>query len=398
MMLSVIVPTRNEEPNIEDLIRRTDSACLGLDAELVFVDDSTDRTPEVITRVAGGVRLPVRLIRRPTPAGGLSGAVAEGIASSGAEFCVVMHGDLQHPPEVIPALLAAFEGSAAEVVVACRNGHFPGRSDNAADWFRSCVSRGARLLTHALFPMKLRGCSDPLSGFFAVRRATVNPDILRPSGSKFLLELLARHRLNVREVPFVRGRRMSGVSKTGLATWFSFVRQLGELRAGTAVLFAMVGAVGAVMNLMIMAMLHTAGVHYAVAAAVAAELTILSNFFLQEHLVFGTLRDKANSARIRFAQSFSYNNLDALLRLPFLFLAVDLLTVDPITAQAITLLAAFVLRYLFHSKIVYASASGRKITRLRQPVASLIRIKAPRAVFWLLRPGRDLPGPPDLAP
>lgn len=376
MMLSVIVPTRNEAPNVEDLIRRTAAACDGLAAELVFVDDSTDQTPEVITRVASGSKLPVRVIKRRTPGGGLSGAVADGIASSQAEFCVVMHGDLQHPPEVIPALMAEFEGSGADVVVASRSQS--GKTDGAAGWFRGGVSLGARRLTQSLFPLKLRGCSDPLSGFFAIRRATVNQAVLRPSGFKILLEILARHRLQVREVPFIRERRTAGRSKAGLGTGLSFVRQLGELRAGTAALFALVGAVGAVLNLLIMAMLLSAGAHYAVAAAVAAELTILSNFLMQEQVVFGTLRDKANGCRKRFAQSFSFNNLDALLRLPILFLAVDVLLIDPIAAQAVTLLAAFVLRYLFHSKIVYSSTRGKKSALLRQSREGFIRVETPQ--------------------
>ena len=377
MMLSVIIPTRNEAPNIEDLIRRTAAACHGYDAEVVFVDDSTDQTPEIISREADTTQLPIRVIKRKTPSGGLGGAVAEGIASSRAEYCVVMHGDLQHPPEVIPALMAEFDGSGADVVVAARS-RGQASKDRGTGWFRSCVSVGARRLTQSLFPLKLNGCTDPLSGFFAVRRAAVNHEVLRPSGYKILLEILARHRLRVREIPFALGRRIAGVSKADLRTGLSFVRQLGELRAGTAVLFALVGAVGAVMNLAIMALLLSAGAHYAVAAAVAAELTILSNFLMQEKVVFGTLRSKANGCRKRFVQSFSFNNLDALLRLPVLFLAVDVLLIDPIAAQAVTLLAAFVLRYLFHSRIVYAATPGRKSARLRQPSEGVIRVKAPQ--------------------
>lgn len=379
MMLSIIVPTRNEAPNIEHLISRTAAACGGLDAELVFVDDSTDQTPDLILYAAVHTRMPVRLITRRSPAGGLSGAVADGIASSGAEFCVVMHGDLQHPPEAIPALLAEIQGSGADVVVAARGHGRPSCRDGVGATFRRAVSLGARGLTRCLFPLRMRGCTDPMSGYFAIRRSAIKQEILRPSGFKILLEILARHRLRIREIPIRQDRRAAGASKARLQTGLSFVRQLGHLRAGTAVLFALVGAVGAVLNLMIMAFLHSAGIHYAVAAAVAAELTILSNFIMQEHVVFGTLREKVNGRRKRFVQSFSFNNLEALLRLPVLLFAVDVLLVDPIAAQAATLVGAFTLRYLFHAKIVYSSGCVNSPALARQSGEPAARINTQQA-------------------
>ena len=379
MMLTIIIPTRNEAPNIEHLICRTAAACDGLDAELVFVDDSTDRTPELILYSALHTRLPVRLITRRSPTGGLSGAVADGIASSNAEYCLVMHGDLQHPPEAIPALLAEIEGSGADVVVAARGIGRPSGQDGVRATFRRGVSLGARALTRCLFPLRMRGCSDPMSGFFAIRRSAIDQEILRPSGFKILLEILARHRLRIREIPIRQDRRTAGASKARLQTGLSFVRQLGQLRAGTAFLFAIVGAVGALMNLMIMAFLHSAGIHYAVAATVAAELTILSNFIMQEHVVFGTLRDKVNGRRKRFVQSFSFNNLEALLRLPVLLFAVDVLLIDPIAAQAATLVGAFTLRYVFHAKIVYSSGCATSPALTRQSSEPVARINPQQA-------------------
>lgn len=355
MKLSVIVPTYNEAPNIENLISRVAETCRDVDAEIIFVDDSTDDTPEIIARVASATSMRVSVMHRTTPVGGLSGAVIEGLMSSSAEYCVVMDGDLQHPPELIPVLLMELERGGGDVIVASRYCGRGGSSHGLANWYRRAVSTGATLVTRTLFPVRLRGCSDPMTGFFGLRRTAVDYSVLRPSGFKILLEILARQSLAVSEIPFIFGRRMAGESKANLSQGLRFVRQVGELRVGTAGLFAAVGAVGTVLNLLIMALMLHLGVHYVFAAVVAAELTIMSNFLLQERLVFGTIRHKANTRRTRFIHSFAFNSLEAMLRLPVLMLAVETLLINTVLAQAVTLLGAFALRYLYHVKIVYLS-------------------------------------------
>lgn len=363
MKLSVIVPTRNEAPNVQQLIGRAAEACRHIDAELVFVDDSTDSTRDVIAAAAATEPIRIRVIHRETPAGGLSGAVVDGVRSSAAEFCMVMSGDLQHPPELIPALLAELEDNDADIVVASRYGAGGGSSGGGgagvATWSRRVLSAGATRITLALFPLRLRGCSDPMTGFFGLRRSAIECSALRPSGFKILLEILARHQLRVSEVPFTLGPRTAGKSKAGVGQGLRFLRQLGELRAGTALLFAAVGAVGAMLNLLIMAFLLSTGTHFVAAAVVAAQLTIVSNFLMQENIVFGTLPHKANGLRTRFLQSFCFNNLEALARLPVLMLAVNVLTIDAVPAQAATLVAAFAVRYLYHSRIVYSARPAR---------------------------------------
>lgn len=356
MKLSVIVPTANEAPNIERLVDRVAAACLDMDAEIVFVDDSTDDTPEVIHRVACVAPLPVRMIHRIAPENGLRGAVLEGLLSSSSDYCLVMDGDLQHPPELIPVLLAELEGGSADVVLASRYcGH--GSSPNGlANFYRRLVSGGAALLTRVLFPSKLRGCSDPLTGFFALRRSTVDYDRLRPCGVKILLEILSRHRLVISEVPFILEKRTAGKSKRGVRAGLDFLLQLTQLRIGRAGVFAGVGAVGAALNILIMGLLLGAGAHYVFAAIVAAELTIVSNFLMQERLVFGSVLHKANTRTTRFLHSFGFNNAEAALRLPVLMFAVETLGVNSVIAQGLTLLAAFAVRYVYHSKVVYRSA------------------------------------------
>src|SRR5690606_13265855 len=80
---------------------------------------------------------------------------------------------------------------------------------------------------------------------------------------------------------------------------------------------------------------------------------ILTNFALQERLVFHDLRHEGKSFWLRFLMSVSYNGADAALRLPVLYLIVEFTPIPSVIAQGITLVVAFIVRFLFHSRVVY---------------------------------------------
>lgn len=359
--LTVIVPTFNEALNVPELVRQLAEALEGQDAEVLFVDDSTDDTPEVVRQVASTAALPVRLIHRDTPVGGLSGAVQVGLAASTAPWCVVMDGDLQHPPGLVPSLLATARDEGVDVVVASRYMN-DGSSSGLANATRRMVSSVSTAVTRAMFPVRLADCSDPMTGFFAVRREAVQLDRLRPRGFKILLEILARHRLAVAEIPFVFGARFAGDSKASFAQGARFLTQLAALRFGRMSRFAIIGGLGALANIAIVWLLLQLGAAYLVAAIAAAELTIVMNFLLQERFVFADLRHEGKGPWRRFAHSFAFNNIETALRLPVLALLVSTMHVAAVPATALTLLVAFVARFTFHSRVVYRPRSRRRRT------------------------------------
>ena len=362
--ISVIVPTFNEAPNVAELVARVSSTVASLDGirvEIIFVDDSTDNTPQVIEAVAATASLPVRLIHREEPVGRLGAAVVEGIRASSADWCVVMDGDLQHPPEMIPVLLASGRAQGADVVVASRYCG-DGSASGLAGGVRRVVSSGSTLLTRAMFPRRLRNCTDPMTGFFAVRRDAVHLGDLHPRGFKILLEVLARQSLQVVEEPFVFGERKAGESKAGLAEGMRFLRQLIGLRLGRMSQFALVGLVGTVLNLALMAVLLATGVHYLPAAIIATEVTILTNFAMSEWWVFDDLRQEGRSWLVRFLQFFTFNNAEALVRLPVLLLLVEVVGVRSLLAQALTLLLGFLARFVFVSRVVYRPRRHRSLS------------------------------------
>jgi dolichol-phosphate mannosyltransferase len=375
MSATIIVPTFNEAPNVAELVRRLNGAVAPGDAEILFVDDSTDDTPEAITAAAAWSPVPVRMIHRETPVGGLSGAVVEGMQSSTGDWCVVMDGDLQHPPEMVPVLLSSGDGTGADVVVASRHVG-GGSSEGLSGLGRHLVSNGSIAVTRAMFPNRLRNCTDPMTGFFAIRRTSVDVGKLKPQGFKILLEILARQKLRVVEEPFIFAERHAGESKADFRQGIRFLRQLAALRFGRMSRFAVIGAVGAVANLAIMAGLIALGTEYLIAAVVAAAITIIGNFFLQEAFVFRDLRHEGRAFWHRFAASTGFNSLEALLRLPLLWLIVEFTPIPSVIAQAVTILVAFVLRFVFMSRVVYRP---RRTTPVSPLLADAVAPTAPVA-------------------
>ncbi|WP_298943937.1 glycosyltransferase family 2 protein [uncultured Microbacterium sp.] len=353
MDLSIIVPTFNEAPNVAELVRRTTAAVAGIDAEIVFVDDSTDDTPDVIRRVAAEAAIPVRVIHRAEGVGGLGGAVLEGFRAASAEVCVVIDGDLQHPPESIPDLYARFGEGDADVVVASRY-VAGGAARGLADKTRVFVSKASTALTKAMFPIRLKDTTDPMTGFFLIDRNAIALEGLQPRGFKILLEILARKTLRVAEVPFTFADRFAGESKASVRQGIHFLAQLTALRFGKMSLFAVIGGLGAVANVAIVWALTSAGVGYITAAVIAAEVTIIANFLLIERFVFHDMRHDASGVGSRFAKSFLFNNAEAVIRIPIVALMVSTSHISAVVATAITLVVAFFVRFVFHSLVVYA--------------------------------------------
>lgn len=352
MRLSIIVPTFNEAPNIAELGRRIGVAMGGAETEIIFVDDSSDDTPAVIASIAPTAPLPVRLIHRDHAVGGLGGAVLEGMRAAQSDACLVIDGDLQHPPEKIPEMLARYERGDVDVVIASRYAG-GGTASGLADATRVMVSKTSTMLTRSMFPVRLKDVTDPMTGFFLVDRRAIDHDLLKPRGFKILLEILARRNVRVAEVDFDFADRFAGESKASFRQGIHFLTQLAALRFGKMSLFAVIGGLGAVANIVIVWALTHLGVNYVVAAIIAAEVTIVANFLLQERIVFPEMRGAASGVWSRFAKSFGFNNAEAVIRIPIMAFMVNSGHISAVVATAITLVVAFFVRFVFHSLVVY---------------------------------------------
>ncbi len=233
--VTVIVPTRNERDNVRPLVDAVAEATAelrnaGRRVDVLFVDDSDDGTADVVRAVAADSRLPVAVMHRTGVDrwGGLGGAVVDGFAAASGELAVVIDGDLQHPPSIIPQLVEAAgpAGSPARLVVASRR--IPGGSDGVGlSPLRRRLSIAVAGFVRLLFPRRVRRVADPLSGCFAVSLRALDLGRLQPDGFKVLVEVLATHpELAVHESPYVFQGRNEGVSK---ASWRQGVTLLGHL-------------------------------------------------------------------------------------------------------------------------------------------------------------------------
>ncbi len=220
--VTIIVPTYNERENLAALARRVFAAVDSATAELLIVDDnSPDGTADEAARLA--VSYPIRcLIRRGER--GLATAVIAGIREARGEIIVVMDADLSHPPERVPALIDALRDERVQMAVGSR--FVPGgKVDLYWPLHRRVISRVGRWLARPLTRV-----NDMASGFFALRRRDVNPDILRPVGYKILLEIVVRHRwTNVVELPITFTDRAAGHTKLNLAEQWRYIRHLARL-------------------------------------------------------------------------------------------------------------------------------------------------------------------------
>jgi dolichol-phosphate mannosyltransferase len=386
----VIVPTRNEAGNVECLAHRVAESVMGLEASVLFVDDSSDDTPDVVRRVAAEAAIPISLLHREPHerTGGLGGAVVAGLAEAKTEWVVVMDGDLQHPPEVIPAMLELAAGGACDIVIASRYGG-AGSAAGLSSPFRELVSSGSTTLARAIFPRRLAGVSDPMSGFFALRVAAVDLPRLRPKGFKILFEILARTAdLRVAEEPYTFGTRHDGSSKASWREGVRFVQQLIGLRASTTgsvgrlLRFAAVGASGLFVNLLVLRLLldlpipwHTGG-RDSLAEVVATQIAICWNFLLTERWAF-RLRMRQGSTRRRFLLFWASSSAALIAQLPLAAGVRAISGVSYLVATAVVLVALMLARFVVYDRLLYSARKATQNPDIAQPeLARVARLGA----------------------
>ncbi len=305
VLLTLVVPTRNEAENVTGLVGGLRQSLAGIEYRVVFVDDSTDGTPDMIRGLAEGDGRVVLVHREGAEReGGLSTAVTTGMEqfSGDSEFTCVMDADMQHPPEKVREMLEVARSGEADVVVASR--YAPGGSyEGLAGRTRRAVSVGSKYLAQLVFK-EARKTSDPMTGFFLVRNEAISGIQFRPTGFKVLLEILVcAPELRVAEVPFGFQARNAGVSKASLRQGFEYLTHILSLfwyvpSAGRFWKFALVGASGVVVNSVVLVTLaEVFDAHKVIAWMFAVGLSILSNFLLNNAF---TWRDVRHSSRIHF--------------------------------------------------------------------------------------------------
>jgi dolichol-phosphate mannosyltransferase len=290
LALTVVIPTLNEAGNLVPLIERLSLALAGIEWEAIFVDDgSSDGTAELITGIAQDDRR-IRLIRR-IGRRGLSSAVVEGALASTAPVIAVIDADLQHDETILPLLYRGIEHQGHELAVGTR--YCQGGSTGEWDEARRKISRFA---TRLAAPIMKTPLSDPMSGFFAVRRDVLLDAAphLSSVGYKILLDLVASHprTLSVAEFGYTFGVRTSGDSKLDQMVALEYIellldKTIGKFVPVKLVQFGAIGTVGVGVHLgLLYLFLNAAGVAFASAQAAAVIGAMTFNFALNNRFTY----------------------------------------------------------------------------------------------------------------
>lgn len=338
---SLVVPTYNESGNIEKIIWILSSLLdqvLPNNYELIIVDDnSPDRTWEIAQNLSPHYPN-LRVMRRQSERG-LSTAVIRGWQVARGEVLGVIDGDLQHPPEVLLKMLEAIE-QGADLAVASR--HVEG--GGVSDWslVRRFLSRGAQMMGLVVLPQVISRVSDPMSGYFLVRRDAIVDQLLDPVGYKILIEVLGRGNIeHIAEVGYVFQEREEGESKV---TWKQYkdylhhllrlrfssgrmgrLRQRFNLPIGRFIRFVLVGFSGMAVDMGMLYMLYDLlGVGLTRSAILAAELAIINNFFWNDRWTFKDLSNKQHGWR-KAVKRFAKFNIICLMGLILKVLLLNIL-------------------------------------------------------------------------
>ncbi|RXE55414.1 dolichyl-phosphate beta-D-mannosyltransferase [Methanoculleus taiwanensis] len=365
--LSVIIPTFNEEENIAAIVEAVDDVLTasGLRGEILIVDDnSRDGTIGIAEGLAArktNVRLIVRMHDH-----GLSQSVVDGFSHARSGIFQVIDADFSHPPELIPSFYEAIQRS-NDVAIGSR--YMKGGSIEAWPLKRRIISLGATAFGRALFP----DITDPVSGFFAVRRSVVADAPLKPRGYKILMEVLGKGRWDsFVEIPFVFKDREEGESKLKPATILDYLKQCSDIaffslrhRNGAVwhewkkiFSFGLVGISGILVNMGLLYLLtEYAGLYYLLSALIAIELSIMNNFFWNDVWTFKSPKNLRLERKLHRFASFQFVAIGGLLiNLTVLYVLTEIAGVYYLLANLAGILIAFAWNYMVNRHYTWKSA------------------------------------------
>jgi len=326
ILLSLVIPTYKERDNIKNVVtilsQLLDESIPG-DYELIVVDDdSPDHTWQVAESLTREYQQ-LRVMRRQNERG-LSSAVIRGWQAARGRVLGVIDGDLQHPPEVLTQLLRAIQ-KGADMAVGSR--HVDGGGVSSWSFVRRFLSRGAQLLGLIILPDVLSRVSDPMSGYFMVRRSSIAGVTLNPVGYKILLEVIGRGKIGeIAEVGYVFSERVKGESKVTSKQYIDYIQHLLRLRLATGRLgkisqrinfpvgrfirFGLVGLSGVFVDMTLLYLLSdpsTLALPLTRSKIIAGEIAILNNFFWNDAWTFADVSTQQHEWGQRMKRFLKFN-------------------------------------------------------------------------------------------
>jgi len=305
--LAIIIPTYNERDNVQAMVTCLESALQGINWEIIFVDDdSPDGTAELVRSLSqadGRIRCVQRIKRK-----GLSSACIEGILASSAPYIAVMDADMQHDESILPRMLAALKDQPLDIIIGSR--YIEGGSTGKLSPTRVWISRAATSLSRLVLSQTI---TDPMSGFFMLRRSFFEEIMRKLSGRgfKILLDILVSAAGGVRfsEQPYNMRSRTHGESKLGAVVIWEYLmlllyKGLGRIIPARFISFAAVGFSGIFVNILFLWILHRIyAADFVLSQTVATLIAMTSNYVLNNQFTFS---ERKHRGRKFFYGLFSF--------------------------------------------------------------------------------------------
>jgi len=287
--LSVVIPTFNEAQNVPLVVARLTQALTGIRWEVIFVDDNSPDGTAAVVRDIAALNARVRCIRR-IGRRGLAGACIEGLLASSASAIAIMDADLQHNETLLPRMLDDIR-EGADLTIGSRFAE-GGGADGGLSRSRRRRSRLATEVAKRTLGVRL---SDPMSGFFMMRRSLL--DAIAPKlstqGFKLLLDIVASSppSLRIVERPFEFRPRIHGHSKLDSLVVLEFLGLIlaklsGDWLSIRFMLFALVGTTGLLVHVWVLQQALALGLAFDWAQTVAAFAAMTSNFILNNQFTY----------------------------------------------------------------------------------------------------------------
>ena len=313
LRFSLVLPTYNESGNITEIIQvltQLLDTVLKNQYELIVVDDNS---PDYTWKIAADLMpdYPQLRVMRRIEEKGLSTAVVRGWQVARGDILGVIDADLQHPPEILLQLLEEMH-QGADLALASR--HVEGGGVSEWSIIRRILSRGAQMLGLLILPEVISRLSDPMSGYFMVKRKAIAEKVLSPVGYKILVEVAARGNVRwIAEVGYVFRERQAGESKVTWKQYGEYLQHLGRLRLSRSskfIQFCLVGGTGVVVDMAVLFLLHDPtmlALPLTRSKILAAEMAILNNFLWNDLWTFRDISRRQPGKRQRIKRLIKFN-------------------------------------------------------------------------------------------
>lgn len=366
---SLIIPSYNEGDNIQQIVQilsqLLDTTIPG-DYELIVVDDNSPDGTWKLAQELTPEYPQLRVMRRETEKG-LSTAVIRGWQVARGDILGVIDADLQHPPEVLLKLWQEMERG-ADLALASR--HVEGGGVSEWNIIRRFLSRGAQMLGLIILPEVISRLSDPMSGYFLVRRDTIVGKFLSPIGYKILIEVTARGRIRwIGEVGYVFRERQAGASKVTWKQYIEYIQHLLRLRfdlwpVKRFIRFGISGFSGVFVNMAILYLLREfVGLGLTRSAILAAEVAIINNFFWNDVWTFKDISRRQKGWRKRFKRLLKFNIIclsGLILNVLLINLLYNLFGINEYIANLIAIAAVTLWNFWFNLKLSWRVTDAGK--------------------------------------